>query len=986
MAARPGGRRLPLVGRSAELSELLALCAAGGSVLVAGPAGIGKSRLLDELAGRVAATGVIVLRGSAVVGGGPYRPLAEALLRAAPPALAEHERLAPFRAVLARLLPAWPAAPAAREYVVDPVVVLGEAVLELLRVVAAGGRCLLLLDDLHWADAETVRLLEYFAPVLDGEPVVLVGAARDDESSPVRGLRRRVPVLSLRKLPPEDLAALTRHCADGPVPDEVGRFLTAAADGLPLLVEELFAGLVEEGRLRRDALGWHTAGPLSLRVPEAFAEVVRQRLDRLPDDVRHLVRTAALLGGEPDWRLLATATGTDPGVVATALPAAVDAGLFVDDGTLRWRHALTRDAVLDALRAPERAHRCRAAADALASAGPVAVDRLALVAGLWARGGAPDRAAELLLRLGRAQIDAGALAAAADTLAEAAALAEGPETAPAGPAGPSGAAGERRHADPSGGTGRPGPAGPADGGSAAPAPRAGRPVLADEIAAERVQALALGGRVDEALAVGEQAAVRGSRAVVVQLARACVIAERWGPARGWLDGAGLPTSDGEGPPDPAVFALAAHVALAEGDRERAVRLAGAAVAEGTRAHHVDTVCEALEITGRAQRRADPPASRAAFARGERLAAAHGLVPWRLRALAELGGLDLLEGGDTGRLAATRGLAEECGMLGLAVGLDLQIAVDTFGVEGPVSALGPARRCVERSTRLRLSGPATHAGIFVARGLFWAGEVQASYALFDELARTVPDPTYVGSSRAAIEGFAAWLAHDPRGALDGLGACVAELRESAVTNPAPVWGQWALLATVVDPDDPRPLTELRNADVLVQAANRAAVHYAEAVLARRDGRTDVAADLTARGDAALGRRVHSRLMLRCLMLGADDAPEPLLREVIAHAEPRGEVQLTRWCRERLRRAGRPVPRPNRDAVAVPERLRAHGVTGRELEVVRLVARGWSNADVAAHLHLSVRTVETHVSNLLAKSGAADRNGLTAWLRDRDGQAP
>jgi hypothetical protein len=280
------------------------------------------------------------------VGGGPYRPLAEALFRAAPPALAEHERLAPFRAVLARLLPAWPAAAAAREYVVDPVVVLGEAVLELLRVVAAGGRCLLLLDDLHWADAETLRLLEYLAPVLDGEPVVLVGAARDDESSPVRGLRRRVPVLPLRKLPPEDLAALARHCAGGPVSDEVGRFLTAAADGLPLLVEELFAGLVEEGRLRRDALGWHTAGPLSLRVPEAFAEVVRQRLDRLPDDVRHLVRTAALLGGEPDWRLLATATGTDPGVVADALPAAVDAGLFVDDGTLRWRHALTREAVL----------------------------------------------------------------------------------------------------------------------------------------------------------------------------------------------------------------------------------------------------------------------------------------------------------------------------------------------------------------------------------------------------------------------------------------------------------------------------------------------------------------------------------------------------------------------------------------------------------------------------------------------------------------
>jgi DNA-binding NarL/FixJ family response regulator len=140
-----------------------------------------------------------------------------------------------------------------------------------------------------------------------------------------------------------------------------------------------------------------------------------------------------------------------------------------------------------------------------------------------------------------------------------------------------------------------------------------------------------------------------------------------------------------------------------------------------------------------------------------------------------------------------------------------------------------------------------------------------------------------------------------------------------------------------------------------------------------------------------------------MLGADDAPEPLLREVIAHGDLRGEVQLTRWCRERLRGAGRPVPRPNRDGVAVPTRLRARGVTGRELEVLRLVAHGSSNAEVAAHLHLSVRTVETHVSNLLAKTDVADRSGLAPgstrdhrsvtqgareapWLGVRHAQAP
>jgi len=55
-----------------------------------------------------------------------------------------------------------------------------------------------------------------------------------------------------------------------------------------------------------------------------------------------------------------------------------------------------------------------------------------------------------------------------------------------------------------------------------------------------------------------------------------------------------------------------------------------------------------------------------------------------------------------------------------------------------------------------------------------------------------------------------------------------------------------------------------------------------------------------------------------------------------------------------------------------------VTDRELDVLRLVAGGSTNAEVAARLHLSVRTVETHVSNLLAKTGAADRGGLAAWL--------
>ena len=99
-----------LVGRADELSALLAHCASDppGAVLVTGEAGVGKTRLLDELADRLRGAGAVVLRGSAVQGGGPFRPLARALVRAAQPELAGTPGLRAHAAVLARLLPGWP--------------------------------------------------------------------------------------------------------------------------------------------------------------------------------------------------------------------------------------------------------------------------------------------------------------------------------------------------------------------------------------------------------------------------------------------------------------------------------------------------------------------------------------------------------------------------------------------------------------------------------------------------------------------------------------------------------------------------------------------------------------------------------------------------------------------------------------------------------------------------------------------------------------
>jgi DNA-binding NarL/FixJ family response regulator len=89
------------------------------------------------------------------------------------------------------------------------------------------------------------------------------------------------------------------------------------------------------------------------------------------------------------------------------------------------------------------------------------------------------------------------------------------------------------------------------------------------------------------------------------------------------------------------------------------------------------------------------------------------------------------------------------------------------------------------------------------------------------------------------------------------------------------------------------------------------------------------------------------------------------------------------RRLLRALGAPVPRAKRRGDGLPERWRSAGVTGREAEVLTLVARGYSNRRIAEELYLSPRTVQSHVSSLLAKLQVENRAGLVAaGLADQD----
>jgi DNA-binding CsgD family transcriptional regulator len=209
-----------------------------------------------------------------------------------------------------------------------------------------------------------------------------------------------------------------------------------------------------------------------------------------------------------------------------------------------------------------------------------------------------------------------------------------------------------------------------------------------------------------------------------------------------------------------------------------------------------------------------------------------------------------------------------------------------------------------------------------------------------------------------------------------------LRGHDTAAPVHMWGLWALLRTLLSDRDAEAREELRAMRPAVfRAVNLGGLRYADAVAAGRRG--EDAVSLLALGDQTLAEYHWWRRLLRLFTLEAAIAdcwgdPVPALRGDLEVFERTGETHLTRICHDLLRRAGAPTRR-GRGASQVPVELRALGVTSREMDVLRLIADGLTNREIADRLFLSPRTVETHVANLLAKAGARNRADLRRLTR-------
>jgi predicted ATPase len=400
----------------------------GSALVLAGEAGIGKSRLAQHLSAVAGRAGIRVVTGRALPGGigGILAPVAEVVLEVtrdrSAPAAADPE-LAPYRAVLASVVPHWRepgwSAPA------EPIVVTAEAVLRVLRWATEGAGVVVILEDLHWADDATLAVARYLADHADEVPIALLatvrtGDGRDDVIALLGAAGAEVSRLG--RLTSDEAAAMVAACTgrDAPATGQLAA-LVHAAEGLPLLVEDLLA-----------------TGDLG-GLPPRFADTVRARLARLDTGQRSVLDAAALLGRRFDGRLLAAATDLPGEAVAGALYRGAAAQLIVPEGDgFAFRHALTRDVILADLTAADRRRLSLAAAGALAGAtdafaggtgAPAGDDdgRALLIGRLLADGGQRARAAQTLLAAGRGALAAGDFAAAELLLREADQIAGSPD-------------------------------------------------------------------------------------------------------------------------------------------------------------------------------------------------------------------------------------------------------------------------------------------------------------------------------------------------------------------------------------------------------------------------------------------------------------------------------------------------------------------------------------------------------------------------------
>ncbi|MEU9292311.1 AAA family ATPase [Streptomyces sp. NPDC048266] len=960
-----------IVGREAEIGLLDDALegvrrGAGRAVFLVGEAGIGKSRLAGECAFRAYDRAMPVLRGRATSTGlvVPFRPLIEALssrFRAA--GAPDDPELVPYRPALAGLVPEWRAGATAPGYAIS-LVEMAEALLRLLAVLGRERGCVILLEDLHDSDTETIAVVEYVVDNVADLPVLLVGTLRPDPGPALdlalaAELRNTASVRELEPLDADAVRDMVDACLDagpGEVPQAAHRHLAQRAGGNPYLVEVLLADLLDTGRLNRTEGWWQLADQGESTVPTGAVRSWARRLDRLDEPVRDLLLIAATLGGRFSVGALRAVTGLDDRALFAHLRSASEAGIIAPDGAAHddytFRHVLTADALRASLPPAEQAALARRAASAIEeSTGVLSGEERQLVATLWLAAGDRATASRQYAEVGRQMLDAGASGSAAVLLERARGL----------------AADEER----------------------------------DAITVRLAIAEAESGRLDTASTLLDDLphAPAGSRAAEeraqahTQVAWVATMAEQQEEARSRIRAAralygGAPSPEQEA----ALVVVEGHLALLPGrdgedararlkEAERSARRAALTAEQGDRPV---VACRAWQLLALLSRERGFDEADACLVRMLEVAEKHRLAVCRAEALVRLGTNAFMRTGEATQLETARAAAHELGSLALLQTVDGLLAMQSV-LAGRWDRAGEiVERSVEASARLQ--NLSAHRYLLLVDAMLAAhqGKGREQERALSRFRRAGGEESMlVPVQRGLCQAVGALMAEDRTRATAELDAVAAWERE----HPSFFYlsGRYGLrpLLRILDGDDRGRATyhEAVASPGGQLAWNRMFLGMADAVLRGRDGDPEGArraVEEAGRAASVFPQAWHLALRLVAEAALDDSWGEPVawLRTAEEYFHEAGVQPVAGACRAALRQAGVSVPQRRGGRERIPAELRTAGVTPREYEVFALLGERPGNQQIAQRLCISPRTVEKHMASLMAKTGCADRSALCA----------
>ena len=988
---------LPLVGRSAELTALSAWLddiadRRGGTLIVAGTGGVGKTRLAMNTAERAERLGWTVTCGRVYVveTGIPYAVFSDALqplLRKLDPAAL---------AVLTRGAGSWlgsisPAfaqggttAPFEEDGGADAKARLFWTFTQFLGRLAAKHPLLLVLENLQWADTASLELLHFVSRQIGRDRIGILctyNEAELDQNPALRTTEQSLLSLGaarLTRLEPlsheetERLVCETFH-VDPAAARLFGARLYSWTRGLPFFIEETLKALVESGRLHeRDGrwLGWEVEG---LELPRSVRAAVAGRMERLSHSARTVANVAAVVGTRVGYDVLRAVSGLPEADVLEALDELRRHGVITesaDNGNVRYdfSHPILAEVLYSELGLARGRLLHASVAEALetlyGAEAPMRADVLAFHFSRADARGLAGKAVKYLAAAGRDALAKHADREAADYLS--AALEQ---------------------------LGR---AGDLDGD-----------VDAERLVEDLAQARQRLGEYDAAMALWERA--RSEAVQRHQNVRVARIERRMGLARYWVGrydealahlDAGLAAVDGA-----HNEAVAAQLRLAKGSCFQAIGRAEDAALEVRDALDIAERIGDPSLLARVHRAllflhafiGPPDVARHHGEQAVELARASGekTIAWSAHyGLATLEGLTGHADALTHHLAESERLADELHSPLLRVWTD-EVSIEFLSGSGDWDAgLALAERAIPIARSL---GQRT----LVPRLLVWAALIHVGRGDFDRAKQYLDEAAGLAGARPGRRGGPMdvhthvpvhmglaqyYLATgDYQRAIEAGEAGLAIADQTGYV----AWAIHRLLPALIESALKRQDVELarRYGDRLLRDATRtghrlgiAWAHTTDALVAMMRSDWRRAAPLLAESadeleavpwmwDAGRLRRYLAEVLFR---LGdRDGAVRELRRSHDTLARLQAEPELTR-TRELLRRLG---ARP-------PARAMVSGsgtLTGREVDIARLVAARKSNKEIAVALGISPRTVSTHVSNIFAKLGVSSRAELTEKVR-------